>query len=96
MHDCHSKVVVVMIMTTMTVTDVVIMMMTMTAGHVVITIMTMTVVDVQVIPYTVMDIFSNLPGMPGLFLASLFSASLRYTYLYRDYKEYDHVLPSPL
>ncbi|KAK3782992.1 hypothetical protein RRG08_058051 [Elysia crispata] len=30
----------------------------------------------QIVPYTVMDIFSNLRGMPGLFLASLFSASL--------------------
>ncbi|XP_076435873.1 sodium-dependent multivitamin transporter-like [Babylonia areolata] len=30
----------------------------------------------QVIPFTVMDIFQSLPGMPGLFLASLFSASL--------------------
>ncbi|PVD18322.1 hypothetical protein C0Q70_20871 [Pomacea canaliculata] len=30
----------------------------------------------QIIPFTVMDIFQNLPGMPGLFLASLFSASL--------------------
>ncbi|XP_060588532.1 sodium-dependent multivitamin transporter-like, partial [Ruditapes philippinarum] len=30
----------------------------------------------QIIPYMVMDIFRNLPGMPGLFMASLFSASL--------------------
>jgi len=30
----------------------------------------------QIIPYTVMNIFEGLPGMPGLFLASLFSASL--------------------
>ncbi|XP_050403134.1 sodium-dependent multivitamin transporter [Patella vulgata] len=30
----------------------------------------------QVIPYMVMDIFRYLPGMPGLFIASLFSASL--------------------
>ncbi|XP_076454438.1 sodium-coupled monocarboxylate transporter 1-like [Babylonia areolata] len=30
----------------------------------------------QIIPFTVMDIFKSLPGMPGLFLASLFSASL--------------------
>ncbi|KAK7477611.1 hypothetical protein BaRGS_00031159 [Batillaria attramentaria] len=30
----------------------------------------------QIIPLTVMDIFTNVPGMPGLFLASLFSASL--------------------
>ncbi|ESO96133.1 hypothetical protein LOTGIDRAFT_160120 [Lottia gigantea] len=30
----------------------------------------------QIIPYMVMDIFRSLPGMPGLFLASLFSASL--------------------
>lgn len=30
----------------------------------------------QIIPYTVMDIFSNMPGMPGLFLAALFSATL--------------------
>lgn len=30
----------------------------------------------QIMPYTVMDIFQSLPGMPGLFLASLFSASL--------------------
>uniref|UniRef100_A0A0B6ZWN2 Sodium-coupled monocarboxylate transporter 1 n=1 Tax=Arion vulgaris TaxID=1028688 RepID=A0A0B6ZWN2_9EUPU len=30
----------------------------------------------QIIPYMVMDIFEHLPGMPGLFLASLFSASL--------------------
>ncbi|KAL5018098.1 hypothetical protein ScPMuIL_003820 [Solemya velum] len=30
----------------------------------------------QVIPYLVMDIFDGYPGMPGLFLASLFSASL--------------------
>ncbi|KAK7480608.1 hypothetical protein BaRGS_00028184, partial [Batillaria attramentaria] len=29
-----------------------------------------------IIPFTVMDIFNRLPGMPGLFLASLFSASL--------------------
>ncbi|GFR79277.1 sodium-coupled monocarboxylate transporter 1 [Elysia marginata] len=30
----------------------------------------------QLVPFTVMDMFSNVPGMPGLFLASLFSASL--------------------
>ncbi|OWF51518.1 Sodium-coupled monocarboxylate transporter 1 [Mizuhopecten yessoensis] len=30
----------------------------------------------QLIPFMVMDIFKNLPGMPGLFIASLFSASL--------------------
>ncbi|KAL5005290.1 hypothetical protein ScPMuIL_018746 [Solemya velum] len=30
----------------------------------------------QIIPYLVMDIFQGAPGMPGLFLASLFSASL--------------------
>ncbi|XP_021372063.1 sodium-coupled monocarboxylate transporter 1-like [Mizuhopecten yessoensis] len=30
----------------------------------------------QVIPFMVLDIFRNLPGMSGLFLASLFSASL--------------------
>ncbi|KAH9512752.1 Sodium-dependent multivitamin transporter [Bulinus truncatus] len=30
----------------------------------------------QIIPLIVMDIFTYLPGMPGLFLASLFSASL--------------------
>ncbi|XP_059139448.1 sodium-coupled monocarboxylate transporter 1-like [Physella acuta] len=30
----------------------------------------------QIIPLIVMDIFADLPGMPGLFLASLFSASL--------------------
>jgi len=30
----------------------------------------------QIVPYTVMDIFTGLPGMPGLFLAALFSASL--------------------
>ncbi|BFZ06708.1 hypothetical protein BsWGS_09747 [Bradybaena similaris] len=30
----------------------------------------------QIVPYMVMDIFEFLPGMPGLFLASLFSASL--------------------
>ncbi|KAK3095173.1 hypothetical protein FSP39_011031 [Pinctada imbricata] len=30
----------------------------------------------QIIPLMVMDIFKDLPGMPGLFLASLFSASL--------------------
>lgn len=30
----------------------------------------------QLIPFTVMDIFQSLPGMPGLFMASLFSASL--------------------
>ncbi|CAG5120139.1 unnamed protein product, partial [Candidula unifasciata] len=30
----------------------------------------------QIVPYMVMDIFEYLPGMPGLFLASLFSASL--------------------
>ncbi|XP_035825117.1 sodium-coupled monocarboxylate transporter 1 [Aplysia californica] len=30
----------------------------------------------QIVPFIVMDIFKNLPGMPGLFLASLFSASL--------------------
>ncbi|XP_071085404.1 uncharacterized protein [Haliotis cracherodii] len=31
----------------------------------------------QIIPYMVMDIFRGFPGMPGLFLAALFSASLR-------------------
>ena len=31
----------------------------------------------QIIPYMVMEIFDGLPGMPGLFMASLFSASLR-------------------
>ena len=31
----------------------------------------------QIVPFAVMDIFKSLPGMPGLFLASLFSASLR-------------------
>ncbi|CAC5405547.1 SLC5A6 [Mytilus coruscus] len=30
----------------------------------------------QIVPYMVMDIFNSLPGMPGLFMASLFSASL--------------------
>ncbi|XP_060068780.1 sodium-coupled monocarboxylate transporter 1-like [Ylistrum balloti] len=30
----------------------------------------------QIIPFMVLDIFRNLPGMSGLFLASLFSASL--------------------
>ena len=30
----------------------------------------------QIIPFMVLDIFSNLPGMTGLFMASLFSASL--------------------
>ncbi|XP_076096449.1 sodium-coupled monocarboxylate transporter 1-like isoform X1 [Mytilus galloprovincialis] len=30
----------------------------------------------QIIPYMVMDIFNRVPGMPGLFMASLFSASL--------------------
>ncbi|XP_069104824.1 sodium-coupled monocarboxylate transporter 1-like [Argopecten irradians] len=30
----------------------------------------------QLIPFMVMDIFHSLPGMPGLFIASLFSASL--------------------
>ncbi|XP_078329028.1 sodium-dependent multivitamin transporter-like [Crassostrea virginica] len=30
----------------------------------------------QVLPYFVMDIFDNIPGMPGVFLAALFSASL--------------------
>ncbi|XP_048246724.1 sodium-coupled monocarboxylate transporter 1-like isoform X1 [Haliotis rufescens] len=30
----------------------------------------------QIIPYMVMDIFRGFPGMPGLFLAALFSASL--------------------
>ncbi|XP_071119594.1 sodium-coupled monocarboxylate transporter 1-like [Haliotis cracherodii] len=30
----------------------------------------------QVLPFMVLDIFRNLPGMPGLFLAALFSASL--------------------
>ncbi|XP_052104371.1 sodium-coupled monocarboxylate transporter 1-like [Mytilus californianus] len=30
----------------------------------------------QIVPYMVMDIFNGLPGMPGLFMASLFSASL--------------------
>ncbi|KAL4220041.1 Sodium-dependent multivitamin transporter [Mactra antiquata] len=30
----------------------------------------------QIIPYMVMDIFKGLQGMPGLFMASLFSASL--------------------
>lgn len=32
----------------------------------------------QVLPYFVMDIFDSTPGMPGVFLAALFSASLRY------------------
>ncbi|XP_067670312.1 sodium-coupled monocarboxylate transporter 1-like [Haliotis asinina] len=30
----------------------------------------------QIIPFMVMDIFRELPGMPGLFMAALFSASL--------------------
>ncbi|XP_061171867.1 sodium-coupled monocarboxylate transporter 1-like [Saccostrea echinata] len=30
----------------------------------------------QIIPYLVLEIFEHLPGMPGLFMASLFSASL--------------------
>ncbi|KAL5004138.1 hypothetical protein ScPMuIL_017594 [Solemya velum] len=30
----------------------------------------------QVVPYMVMDVFRNFPGMPGLFMASIFSASL--------------------
>merc|ERR1712110_1280902 len=30
----------------------------------------------QIIPYMVMDIFQGLPGMPGLFMAALFAASL--------------------
>lgn len=34
----------------------------------------------QVLPYFVMDIFDSTPGMPGVFLAALFSASLRYIF----------------
>ncbi|XP_046561757.1 sodium-coupled monocarboxylate transporter 2-like [Haliotis rubra] len=30
----------------------------------------------QILPFMIIDIFRNLPGMPGLFLAALFSASL--------------------
>ncbi|XP_071165366.1 sodium-coupled monocarboxylate transporter 1-like [Mytilus edulis] len=30
----------------------------------------------QIVPFMVMDIFDGVPGMPGLFMASLFSASL--------------------
>ncbi|GFR80272.1 sodium-coupled monocarboxylate transporter 1 [Elysia marginata] len=35
-----------------------------------------TMFDLGLVPFIVMDIFAKLPGMPGLFLASLFSASL--------------------
>ncbi|KAJ8310925.1 hypothetical protein KUTeg_012790 [Tegillarca granosa] len=34
----------------------------------------------EILPYMVMDIFSGFYGMPGLFLAALFCASLRYIY----------------
>ena len=30
----------------------------------------------QILPYLVMDLFGNLPGIPGLFVASIYSASL--------------------
>ncbi|XP_046549974.1 sodium-coupled monocarboxylate transporter 1-like [Haliotis rubra] len=35
-------------------------------------------VILQVLPFMMLDIFRNLPGMPGLFLAAVFSASLRF------------------
>lgn len=33
--------------------------------------------ELQIVPAMVMSMFGNTPGMPGLFIASLFSASLR-------------------
>lgn len=32
----------------------------------------------QLIPHLVMDIFTNNPGLPGLFLAAVYSGSLRF------------------
>ncbi len=32
----------------------------------------------QLIPYFLMDVFGSYPGIPGLFVAAIFSAALRY------------------
>lgn len=35
-------------------------------------------ISFQLIPHLVMDIFTNNPGLPGLFLAAVYSGSLRF------------------
>lgn len=35
----------------------------------------------QILPYYVMDVSAGIPGLPGLFIAGIFCASLRYSLL---------------
>ena len=35
----------------------------------------------QILPYLVMDLLSELPGVPGLFVACVYSATLRFRFV---------------
>lgn len=37
----------------------------------------------QLLPLLMMDVLSDVPGLPGLFVAGIFSAALRYTYTFQ-------------
>ena len=38
----------------------------------------------QMVPLMVLELLGDFPGVPGLFMACVFSASLRYTYPYQE------------
>ena len=40
----------------------------------------------QIVPYFVMDVVGNLPGLPGLFVAGVFSGALRFYEIINPYK----------
>lgn len=53
----------------------------------------------QILPYYVMDVAGSIPGVPGIFIAGIFSAGLRYFFLtlhqrYTIYLNYIHNSPS--